>query len=155
MNELIKKEEKWKLLYDRILLMQYGETLLHKEIETIIQENKNINESKYFSIIAKTKRELLKVSKTIKSVTGQGYQVVNPDDYTDLSLKHIKSGFKQVDKGYNILQFAPVNQMSKEGLQRHRHVSDRAMSLQAMMAGGCTELKLLNKKQSKLLPLSE
>lgn len=154
MNELVKKEEKWKLLYDHILKMNYGETLLHKEIEKIIKESKDINTAKYFSIITKTKKELLKISKTIKSVTGQGYTIVNPDDYTDLSLKHIKSGFKQVDKGYNILQFAPVNQMSKEGLQRHRHVSDRAMSLQAMVAGGCTELKLLNKKPSKMLSLN-
>lgn len=148
MNELVNKKEKWEALYNYIVKMEYGSMILHNEIELIINESHD--SLRYNSIITKIKKKLVESCKAIKSVRGQGYTVVNPDDYTDMSLKHIKSGFKQIDKGYKILQNAPVNQMSKEGLQRHRHVADRAMSLQAMVAGGCTELKLLNKK-SKLL----
>lgn len=152
MNELINKKQKWELLYDYIIGLNYDDTVLHTEISRIIKED--FGSPKYYSIINKTKKKLLEAGKTIKSVQGQGYTIVNPDDYTDLSLKHIKSGFKQIDKGYKVLQYAPVSYMSKEGLQRHRHVADRAMAFQAMVAGGCTELKLLNKKQSKLLPVN-
>jgi len=148
MNELINKQEKWSLLYNHIISLNYGDTIFHNEISGIIEESKT--STKYYSIINKAKKELLKIGKTIKAIQGQGYTIVNPDDYTDLSLKHIKSGFNQIDKGYKVLTYAPVNHMSKEGLQVFRHVSDRARSLQAMVAGGCTELKLLNNKQSKL-----
>jgi hypothetical protein len=151
MNELINKKEKWELLYEHIINMNYGDIILHNEIASIIQEK--YDSQKYNSIITKTKKKLLESSKTIKSVHGQGYVVVNPDDYTDLSLKHIKSGSKQIKKGYEILQYAPINHMSKDGLQAYRHIADRAMSLNAMIMGGCIELKLLNKK-SKLLPVN-
>lgn len=152
MNKLLNNQEKWLILYNHIVGLNYGDTILHNEISNIIQED--LNSSKYYSIINKTKKQLLKVGKTIKSILGQGYIVVKPDDYTDLSLKHIKSGFNQITKGYEVLQYAPVNQMSKEGLQNYRRVADRAMTLNAMVAGGCTELKMLNKKQSKILPNS-
>lgn len=149
MNELINNQEKWLLLYNHIIPLNYDDTIYHDEISKIIEET--TSSSKYYSIINKTKKELLKAGKTIKAIPGQGYTIVNPDDYTDLSLKHIKSGFKQIDKGYEVLQYAPTQHMSQEGLQTYRRVSDRAMSLRAMVAGGCTELKLLNKKKSKLM----
>jgi hypothetical protein len=152
MNELVNNQEKWSLLYNHIINLSYGDTIFHNEISNIIEED--IGSTKYYSIINKTKKKLLEAGKTVKPVIGQGYIIINPDNYVDLSLGHIKRGFKQIDKGYEILQFAPVNNMSKEGLQTYRHVSDRAMSLQAMVAGGCTELKMLNKKQSKLLPIN-
>lgn len=149
MNDLIDKKEKWELLYDYIVLMEYEDTILHNEIEIIIEENRE--SKKYYSIIGKAKKKLLEMGKMIKSVTGQGYTIINPDEYTDLSLKHIKTGFNQIDKGHQILQYAPINNMTREGLESYRHVSDRAKTLHAMLAGGCAELKLLNKKKSKLL----
>jgi len=149
MNELVNKKEKWELLFEYIIKMDYATTILHSEIEEVIKESQNT--PKYYSIIGKTKKKLLEASKTIKSLAGQGYSIVNPDEYTDISLKHIKSGFNKIDKGYQVLQYAPVNEMSKEGLEAFRHVSDRAKTLHAMIAGGCTELKLLNKKKSKLV----
>ena len=149
MNELINKKEKWELLYEYIVVMDYNTTILHDEIEEIIQETQNT--SKYYSIISKAKKKLLEMGKLIKSVTGQGYTVITPDDYTDMSLKHIKSGFNQIDKGYQVLQYAPVNNMTREGLESYRHVADKAKSFHAMIAGGCTELKLLNKKTKLLM----
>lgn len=144
MINLINGKEKWGLLYDFIMGLDYGNTITHNEISEIIQESPK--SPKYYSIITKVKKELLKEGKTVKSISGHGYFVINPDEYTDLSLDHMKKGFNQVDKGYQVLQYAPTSQMSEEGLQRHRHISDKAQSLKAMVAGGCVELKLLNRK---------
>ena len=148
MNELINKKEKWEVLFEAITSMNYDDIILHSQIESIIKEEYGTNI--YRSIIAKTKKKLLESSKTITSIQGQGYRIINPDEYTDQSLSHIKRGFNQIDKGYKVLQYAPVDDMSEEGLKAHRHVSDKAKSFHAMIAGGCSELKLLNKK-SKLM----
>ena len=42
--------------------------------------------------------------------------------------------------------------MTAEGLNIHRHVADRAKLLYASIAGGCTELNLIAKKNSSFLP---
>lgn len=145
MNELINnKKEKWEVLYEFVNQQDYGTTILHSDIEKIIEESHE--STKYMSIITKTKKKLIESSKCLKSLHGQGYTVIQPDEYTDLSLRHIKRGSRQIGTGYKILQYAPVNQMSQEGLSIYRHVSDRALSLQAKIIGGCTELKLLSKK---------
>jgi len=151
MSELINNKKKEEILYDYIINLNYGDTVLHQDIEEIIQENHD--SKKYHSIIQKAKRKLLESSKGLENVKGIGYRVIHPDNYTDLSLKYIKSGYRRIDNGFKVLQYAPVNDMSKEGFERYRHIRDSANRLHAMVAGGCTEIKMLS-KNSKLLPTS-
>jgi len=151
MSELINNKKKEEILYDYIIKLNYGDTILHQDIESIIQEKHD--SKKYQSIIQKAKRKLLESSKGLENVKGIGYRVIYPDNYTDLSLKYIKSGYRKIDNGFKVLQHAPVNDMSKEGFERYRHVRDSANRLHAMVAGGCTEIKMLS-KNSKLLPTS-
>ena len=151
MSELINNKKKEEILYDYIIKLNYGDTILHQDIEEIIQEKHD--SKKYHSIIQKAKRKLLESSKGLENVKGIGYRVIHPDNYTDLSLKYIKSGYRRIDNGFKVLQYAPVNEMSKEGFERYRHIRDSANRLHAMVAGGCTEIKMLS-KNSKLLPTS-
>ena len=151
MGELINNKKKEEILYDYIIKLNYGDTILHQDIESIIQENHD--SKKYQSIIQKAKKKLLESSKGLENIKGVGYRVIYPDDYTDLSLKYVKSGYKRIDTGFKVLQHAPVNDMSKEGFERYRHIKDSVNRLHAMVAGGCTEIKMLS-KNSKLLPTS-
>ena len=150
MNEIIGNKKKWELLCEAVVNMNYEDIITHKQIGRII--NEPYESKKYFSIITRARKELLKQSKEIESIHGQGYRVLTPDGYVDKSVLSFKSGFKKLQKGTDILQFAPTKDMTKEGLITYRNVSDRARILYASMAGGCTELNLLAKKASVFLP---
>jgi DNA-binding winged helix-turn-helix (wHTH) protein len=136
-----------------IIHMNFGEIFLHKDIETLIGEKYQTQE--YFAIINSAKKQLTKYGKVIESVRGQGYRVIEPDEYTDISLQHYKRASKEIKKGYNILENAPTKDMSKEGLQRFRHIADRSRVLNAMAAGTMKELKILNEKSKLLLSEGE
>jgi len=143
-------KQKWEILFESIKNMEYGDIITHAEISKLINEPYGSN--KYSSIVQRAKKELLKNSRQIESIRETGYRVLEPDSYVDESMSKFKQGFNKLKKGNDLLTFAPVKDMSDEGRDTYRHVSDRARSLYAVMAGGCTELKLLSKKNSALLP---
>lgn len=150
MENLINNKKKYEILVEHILSMDYGETITHTEISGIIQEEHDSN--KYRAIVNKAKKILLKEGKAIESIKDVGYRVIDPDCYTNKSVKQFKQGFHRLQNGYDTLQYAPTDKMSNEGRKVHRDVSDRAKILYAAMAGGCTELTMLSKKNSPLLP---
>lgn len=152
MNELVNNKEKWEILFNHIIGMDYESMILHTEIEQVIDTKRD--EKGYYSVINKAKKKLLEANKGLINITGQGYKMIHPDEYVDLSLGYIKRGFKQIGKGYKVIESAPVDGMTKEGLERYRQVSDKTKSFHAMIAGGCTELKLLS-RQSKRAVLNE
>ena len=120
MNEMIKTKKKWEVLYETIQHLNYGDVISHNEISRVIKEPYNSN--KYCSIVNRAKKELLKVGKQIESVRGQGYRILNPDDYIDNGAKKFKQGFNRIKKGTEMLQYAPVNKMTDEGRSRYRNV---------------------------------
>ena len=146
MNELVKNKKKWELLFDAISQLDYGIIISHKNISKILHEA--YGSQKYNSYVQRAKKELLKVGKDIESVRGQGYRVLEPDQYIDKAVQAHKQGFDKLKKGNEIIQFAPQKDMSDEGRRVYRDVSDRARILYASMAGACTELKMLAKKKS-------
>ena len=141
MNELIENKKKSEILAEKILAMNYGDVVTHKEIASIIEET--VGSHKYTSTIQKTKKILLNNHRAIESVRGQGYRLVEPDNFVDLSLSHYKRGFNEMQKGANTLKSAPVNDMTDEGRRVYRRVQDRAITLQAAMNGAKVELKTL------------
>ena len=145
MNKLVNNKKKSEILCEHILGLNYGEVLLHQDIEQIIGENHTSNT--YKTIISQTKNLLLKNRRAIESIKGQGYRVVEPDRFVDLSLNHYQRGFKEFKKGTNTLNSAPVKDMSNEGQIIYQRVSDRAAILQASMNGVSVELKTLATKE--------
>lgn len=149
MNELIKNEKnktKSEALAEKINELNYGDVLTHKQIASLIEEDYPSN--KYTSTIAKAKKLLLKkYNKTLENIVGDGYRITSPDDFVQQSLKHYKRGFNEMGKGYEVLEYAPIEDMTKEGLVTYRRVHDRAITLQAAMKGASVELKTLGQKK--------
>jgi len=146
MNEVIENKKKSEILAEKINELNYGDVITHQQISSLIEED--YPSSKYASVIAKAKKILLKkYNKTIENIVGDGYRVVNPDDFVQQSLKHYKRGFNEMGKGYVVLEYAPTKDMTKEGLATYRRVHDRAITLAAAMKGASVELKTLGQRK--------
>ena len=146
MNEIIGNRKKSEVLAEKINELNYGDVITHQQIASVIEEEYPSN--KYSSTIAKTKKLLLKkYNKTLENVVGDGYRLVKPGDFVQQSLKHYKRGFNEMGKGYEVLEHAPIKDMSKEDLNTYRRVHDRAITLAAAMKGTAVELKTLGEKK--------
>lgn len=144
MNEVLKNQKKSEILAFEIKKLNYGDIIFHGRISEIIEEPYGSN--KYKSTIAKAKKILLKESVCLESIVGDGYRVVEPDNFVDHSLKRYKRGFNEMQKGYDILSHAPTKDMTPEGRNVYRRVHDRAVTLAAAMKGASVELKTLGQK---------
>lgn len=146
MNEIIENKKKSEILAEKVNELNYGDVITHQRISCIIEEKYPSN--KYRSTIVKTKKILLKnYNKVIENIVGDGYRVVNPDDFVEQSLKHYKRGFNEMQKGYDTLECAPTKDMTKEGRDAYRRVHDRAITLTAAMKGASVELKTLGQRK--------
>ena len=151
MNEIIENKRKSEVLAEMIATLNYGDVIFHKDISCLIEEK--YPSPKYNTTVQKCKKILLeKYSRTIECVRGDGYRVVNPDDFVENSLQHYKRGFNEVKKGHDILSHAPVKDMTKEGRESFRKVYDRSVILQAHLKGVSVELKTLATKQHPFDP---
>lgn len=146
MNEIIKNRKKSEILSEKLNEMNYGDFISHEQIAELIEEDYPSN--KYTSTIAKARKILLKkYNKTLENVVGDGYRVINPDDFVQQSLKHYKRGFNEMKKGFDTLEYAPTKDMTKEGRDTYRRVHDRAITLEAAMKGTAVELRTLSQKK--------
>ncbi len=145
MNEVIENKKKCEILAERINSLFYGDIISHKQIAMLIKEE--YPSARYFSTIQKTKKILLKkYNKIIENISGDGYRVVEPDDFVEKSLKCYKRGFNSMKKGSDILVNSPTKDMTPEGREAHRRVTDRVIVLNASIMGATVELKELSKK---------
>jgi hypothetical protein len=144
MNEVLNNKKKSEVLAEKIGKLHYGDIIFHNQIAEIIDEKYPSN--KYTSTIAKARKILLKNGICLENVVGDGYRVVEPDNFVDHSLKHYKRGFNEMQKGYDTLTYAPTKDMTPEGRDTYRRVHDRAVTLAASMKGVSVELKTLGKK---------
>ena len=146
MNEVIENKKKSEILAEKLNEMNYGDVITHKQIAALIKEKYKSN--KYTSTIAKARKILLKkYNRAIENIPGDGYRLVNPDDFVQQSLKHYKRGFTEMQKGYDTLTYAPTKDMTKEGRETYRRVHDRAITLAAAMKGASVELRTLGEKK--------
>lgn len=148
MNEILNNMKKSEVLALDIQKMKYGDVITHQDISNIIQEEYPSN--KYTSTIAKTRKILLKQGLILENIIGDGYRIVEPDNFVNSSLKHYKRGFNEMQKGYETLEYAPTKHMSQEGRDTYRRVHDRAITLAAAMKGASVELKTLGQKKHPL-----
>ena len=151
MKDIIKNKTKAETSVEIIMTMNYGDTISHNEISKVIDESYGL--PKYNSVVQKAKKTLLNdYGRMLESIRGNGYRVVQPDSYTDHSLKHFKRSFNEAKKGATILSHAPTKDMTEEGRETFRRVNDRAMMLKASLAGSFVELKTLGEKRHPFLP---
>ena len=145
MNEVLDNKKKSEILAEKIKELHYGDIISHEQISKIIDEEYPSN--KYTTTIAKARKILLKESVCLENIIGDGYRVVEPDNFVDHSLKHYKRGFNEMQKGYDTLAYAPTKDMTPEGRNTYRRVHDRAITLTAAMKGASVELKTLGQKK--------
>ncbi len=146
MNGIIENKKKSEVLVEKINGLNYGDVITHQQIALLIEEE--YPSGRYNSTITKAKKILLKkYNKSIENIHGDGYRVVNPDDFVNQSLKHYKRGFNEMQKGYDTLEYAPTKDMTKEGRDTYRRVHDRAITLAAAMKGASVELRTLGQKK--------
>lgn len=146
MNEIIENRKKSEILAEKLNKLKYGDFISHDEISSMIEEAYPSN--KYTSTIAKARKILLKkYNRAIDNIVGDGYKIVSPGDFVQQSLKHYKRGFNEMGKGYEVLEHAPIKDMSKEDLNTYRRIHDRAITLAAAMKGASVELRTLGEKR--------
>ena len=151
MNSVVKTKKKYELLVDVVSKYDYGDTITHQDIESIIGEH--YRTAKYNSVVNQAKKHLLENhSKAIENMRGYGYRVIQPDDYVKRSLCHYKRGFNEIQKGKDILDYAPTENMSQEGRETYRAVYDRSVTLISSMAGAKVEIIGLSRKKSPFSP---
>ena len=151
MESVEKKKKKYELLVDVVSKYCYGDTITHKDIESIIGEH--YRTAKYNAVVNQAKKYLLqKHSKAIENVRGYGYRVIQPDDYVMHTLGHYKRGFNELQKGKDILDYAPERDMSDEAREIYRQVSDRSGQIIAAMGGVKSEFIRLNRPKHPLSP---
>lgn len=144
MNEVLNNQRKSEVLSEEIEKLNYGDIVRHEQIATIIGEEYPSN--KYTSTIAKAKKLLLKKGICLENIPGDGYRILEPDNFVNQSLKHYKRGFNEMKKGHDTLEYAPTKNMTPEGREVYRRVHDRAVTLTAAMKGASVELKTLGQK---------
>lgn len=83
----------------------------------------------------------------IESIRKSGYQVVEPDKYTDVAAGQVNAGARRIDHGSKIMRVAPVKDMSQSGVESYNLVNDRLHILQAAMTGSKVEITMLSKKR--------
>jgi hypothetical protein len=145
----LNRQEKIKALVDAIINEDYGKTVDHWKIASVIEES--YGSLQYRQIVSRAKKELRDNGKMIVSVFGVGYRVVAPDEYVDQSAKCIEDGARRVDIGVKILANAPVKDMTQAGAQRYFAVSDKIQIVQAALHGAKVEIKMLSSKRENPL----
>lgn len=145
MNEVLDNKKKSEILAEKIKELKYGDIISHEQISIIIDEKYPSN--KYTTTISKARKILLKNGVCLESIIGDGYRVVEPDNFVEHSLKHYKRGFNEMQKGYDTLEYAPTKDMTPEGRDTYRRVHDRAITLTAAIKGASVELKTLGQKR--------
>ena len=142
-QKVFDKKRKSEILAEYFVSIGYEDKIVkHKDISDVIGESYGTN--KYRTIIAQTKTVLQRqYNRHIESVRSEGYRVIKPDDTVKASLSHYKRGFKEMQKGQDILTHAPIQDMSQEGREVFNRTYDRAVRLNAAMLGGVTELNAL------------
>lgn len=148
------RKEKVQALVEEFLGKDYGGSMTHYEIASVIEEREG--STKYRSIVETAKKKLLECGKMIENVRGVGYRVISPDEYTGQSAKCVVSGAKRIDKGTKILQNAPVKDMTQDGVSQYNMISDKIRILQAAVCGAKVEINMLSsKRENPLKRMSE
>ena len=135
------RQERIKAAVELINSKEYNDTISHGELLAAMHET-GITTA-YRDAVHAAMRKCMDCGKMIESIHGFGYRVVNPDEYTEQSVKCIVSGARRIDRGVRILQHAPVREMSAAGLENYNRVSDRVRILQASVSGAKVEIQML------------
>lgn len=90
----------WKNLVDIASLWEYGSFHSHEEIANLLSIRYGTYE--YRTVISRANEELTFIGKRLKNVKGEGYEVLEPENYLSESVGHVQKAARQIRKSYNI-----------------------------------------------------
>lgn len=127
----------------KILLMDFGDTIPHQNLAADL--GVTYGTADYTFAVSRIKNECLEQGKMLENVFKVGYRITAPDDYSNRALRQYKQGARRISRGQEILDYAPTEKMSQDGLAQYRNIKDRSAALNAHLSGAIVELRLLQK----------
>jgi hypothetical protein len=123
--------------------MKYGEVISHKRIAKLISEEAKT--MTYYMIVSNAKTQLIPYGKTIVSVLGVGYKVLEPDGYNEHAYDMFAKGVKYIHKAKDIAAFAPKDLMSEDSQKLHEEVLLKTHSYASLIREKAEEFrKIIN-----------
>lgn len=132
-------------LFQKVMSMDYGETITHDEMKEIIKEEPG--SQFYYFKISKVNKKLLNESKLLKNVSRVGYKIVEPGEYCDVAVSTLIKGKKKILHSKKIMEKAPTNKMTKQELNRHNQTYDRLCVVTANVEAGVKSVRKVSKKK--------
>lgn len=132
-------------LADHIATLNYGSIIHYQEIEQIIHRKWKTH--LYYRDISKAKHILEKKGKAIAPIGGGDYQVLYPGDYSGAYANQVKLASRRIKRGGQILEGAPVNDMSPEERMTFNNVYDFHKRVESRLAGEYVEVERLAQKK--------
>jgi benzoyl-CoA reductase/2-hydroxyglutaryl-CoA dehydratase subunit BcrC/BadD/HgdB len=134
-QELVSKATNW----------EYGRIYSHEEIAEIMMLIPR--SPKYYAQVNIANKKLTELGKRLKSVNGQGYKVITPDEYVDEAIAKLDRGRRQARKAYEILQHAPSTLMSDEYRSKYNELLNDIVKVHSILEGGVTQIKIFARPQ--------
>lgn len=133
-----------KNIVSKIQSMDYGDTIPHQNLAADL--GVEYGSTDYSFAVSRIKHECLEHGKMLENVFKIGYRITAPDDYSGRALRQYKQGARRISRGQKILDYAPTEKMSQDGLTQYRNIKDRSSALAAHLSGAIVELRLLQKQ---------
>jgi biotin operon repressor len=140
--EVIKYPE-WKELVNRAVNWGYGSDHSHEEIGEILRLNPGT--TKYRYAVARSKKELEKLGKALKSVHGKGYIVMEAKEYLNESAMYAKKSRNNSKRSVEVLINTPIEKLTPEQQKIRDMMLDSGLRLVALTEGGFKEIKTLQR----------
>lgn len=138
MNNTIYREN---ALAEYIKSHEYGTIIRYQEIEQITGTKYKSQE--YYNVIQKAKKQLEPAGKAVVAIGHGDYQIIHPGDYAGAYAREIKRAKKRIKHGAQLLQGAPVKDMTADELTVYHRVNDFSTRLMASFSGSVVEIKKL------------
>lgn len=152
MEQITQSKRPQEILAEKFSSLNYGEVITHEAIGNVIGYDRKKNPHKYNQKVQSAKEILLYTyGKKLENIKNVGYRLVEPGNYVSSAFGHYKRGFKEIKKGKDTLDLAPVNDMTDDERATYTRVHDRSIILHASMEGAMCELKTLGTKTHPFL----
>jgi hypothetical protein len=123
---------------------EYGIVISHDTMELVIGVPRSTS---YYFAVSKANKALLRQSKMLKNIPGQGYVILDANDYSAHSVTVFHKGYKTIKHAKKILDNAPMKLMSQEAVTKHNLTLDRVNLHLSNLKPGVAVLNNIQKKE--------
>lgn len=104
-------EAEWQMIYKVLIHMEVGQIIDYPMLDTVL--GRPFRDSR--TPIYRAKAELLtNYKRLLRSVSGVGYRIAEPDEHEDVARAHVRSGHRQIVKAKDLVSDTPRTGLSPE-----------------------------------------